>query len=105
MQTTLAGGLHGGGARSPAVGWPRLAGRRGNRRSIDCVRNQAAMLGSTIILVLVLIALFAPHSSGSKRPIMPARVSLHPTRINWAGTDVLGRDVFSRIMLGTRISL
>ena len=62
------------------------------------------MAGMVIIVVLVLIAVFAP-SLVRFGETDHAGKSLTPNNINWAGTDVLGRDVFSRIMLGTRISL
>jgi peptide/nickel transport system permease protein len=104
MSTSLAAGLP-EAAAPPAV---RLADSRRApwRQTLDRLRrNPAAMLGSTIILILILIAIFAPafvrfgeidHAGKSLTP---------PNTINWAGTDNLGRDVFSRIMLGARISL
>ena len=76
------------------------------RQTIDRLwRNQAAMAGMVIIVVLVLIAIFAPSLVRFGETDHAGKSLTPPNSINWAGTDVLGRDVFSRIMLGTRISL
>jgi peptide/nickel transport system permease protein len=76
------------------------------RQTIDRLwRNQAAMAGMVIIVVLVLIAVFAPSLVRFGETDHAGKSLTPPNSINWAGTDVLGRDVFSRIMLGTRISL
>ena len=63
------------------------------------------MAGMVIIVVLVLIAVFAPSLVRFGETDHAGKSLTPPNSINWAGTDVLGRDVFSRIMLGTRISL
>ena len=69
-------------------------------------RNKLAMLGLGIVLLLIIIALFAPFIA----PYDPiARVKedslLGPSRTYWFGTDVLGRDILSRVIYGSRISL
>ncbi|WP_223292758.1 ABC transporter permease [Breznakiella homolactica] len=69
-------------------------------------KNNAAMLGLIIFLVLVLIAVFSPL-------IMPypydhmdlINAYSPPSAEHWFGTDDLGRDVLSRIMYGGRYSL
>ena len=105
MQTTLAGGLQEAAPAPAGRAGPSRGGRRGDRRSTGCVAITAAMVGSTIILILVLIALFAPAFVRFEETDHAGKSLTPPNTINWAGTDVLGRDVFSRIMLGTRISL
>ncbi len=69
-------------------------------------RNKLAMFGLSIVILLILIALFAPFLS-THDPI--ARVKedslLGPNKEYWFGTDLLGRDIFSRIIYGSRVSL
>src|SRR5581483_8871790 len=65
-----------------------------------------ASLGAGIIIVWILVALFAPVLT----PYPPDVVDLGqrlkpPSLINWLGTDALGRDVFTRLLYGSRISL
>jgi peptide/nickel transport system permease protein len=70
-------------------------------------RNPRMIVGGSLILFLLLIALFAPVIA----PFDPIQVrvadSLLPpgTRGHLLGTDDLGRDVLSRVMWGARISL
>ena len=69
-------------------------------------RNKAAVLGGAIVLVILLTALFAPLLV----PHNPYLVDLNkqflkPSLGNLIGTDMFGRDVFSRILYGARISL
>lgn len=69
-------------------------------------RNGAAMVGLAILAVLVLAAIFAPlvathdpFAQDLARRLMP------PGREHWFGTDDLGRDIYSRIVHGSRITL
>ncbi|WP_026479442.1 ABC transporter permease [Ahrensia sp. 13_GOM-1096m] len=70
------------------------------------VRNPLAVIGMLILLTLVLAAIFAPliapHSPMGQD--LGARL-LPPSAENWMGTDELGRDIFSRIIYGARITL
>jgi peptide/nickel transport system permease protein len=70
------------------------------------VRNQAAPIGVLIVLACVIVALLAPavvpHDVRSMRPQDALRA---PGRGYIFGTDEFGRDVFSRVLLGSRISL
>ena len=64
-----------------------------------------AYVGSFIILAWVLVAitvpLWSPHD-----PLDPVDTRLlHPSASHWLGTDALGRDVFTRVLWGTRTSL
>ena len=68
--------------------------------------NPIAMLGLIITLTLVLVAVFAPWIAGSSglEPVLSNR--LQPgSREHWFGTDELGRDIFDRIVWGSRITL
>src|SRR5580698_7203753 len=58
----------------------------------------------TVILVIVALAapLLAPYDPVAQN--LPARL-LSPTTAHWMGTDELGRDILSRIIFGTRVSM
>lgn len=69
-------------------------------------RSPVGMLGCLIILVAVLTATFAPLIA----PYNPMQQNLAetlkgPSAEHWFGQDDLGRDILSRIIYGTRISL
>lgn len=70
------------------------------------IRNRLAMAGLAMVVVLVLAALFGPmltpydflsQDLGSR--------NLGPSPAHWFGTDDLGRDVFSRVLYGSRTAL
>src|SRR5271167_2324314 len=68
--------------------------------------NLLATAGAALIVVFVICALFAPWIA----PQDPARLDLAarlmtPSSSHWFGTDELGRDIFSRIIYGARISM
>jgi peptide/nickel transport system permease protein len=62
--------------------------------------------GGTILLILVLVAVFAPLL-GTTDPVapVPIRRTLAPSAEYWFGTDMLGRDIYSRVLYGARVSL
>ncbi len=69
-------------------------------------QNRLALIGLVFIVFLILVAIFAPliapydfaeHDYGAYRE--------PPSAEHWFGTDVTGRDVFSRVVYGARISL
>jgi len=69
-------------------------------------RYGPAWLGGGIVLAWVLVALLAPWIA----PYPPDAVDvssrlLPPSAAHWMGTDTLGRDVFSRLLHGARLSL
>ncbi len=62
--------------------------------------------GLAVTLLLILAAVFASHLA----PFDPAAQNLPqrllaPNRAHWFGTDELGRDIFSRVLFGARISM
>jgi peptide/nickel transport system permease protein len=69
-------------------------------------RNRLAVLGLAIVLLLILVAAFAPwiatHHPNEQNL---AQRLLPPSAEHWLGTDDFGRDVFSRIVHGARITL
>ncbi|MBI4209213.1 MAG: ABC transporter permease [Deltaproteobacteria bacterium] len=69
-------------------------------------KNRLAMTGSGIVLLLVLAALLAPWIA----PYDPTEIDIDqimmpPTLQHPLGTDMLGRDVLSRMIYGSRVSL
>ncbi len=68
--------------------------------------NPIAMIGFVIIAGLVLIALLAPliTSAGGTEQVLADRLQ-PPSAAHWLGTDELGRDIFERIIWGSRITL
>ncbi|PLW78492.1 ABC transporter permease [Cohaesibacter celericrescens] len=68
--------------------------------------NPIAMLGLGIVTFLCLVALFAPIIASGDGSTQELSNRLQPaTAQHWFGTDELGRDVFDRIVWGSRITL
>jgi len=69
-------------------------------------RHPTAMGGAIVLLIMVLIALAAPWL-GTVDPlsVSPVRRLRPPGAAHWFGTDMLGRDVYSRVIYGARVSL
>jgi peptide/nickel transport system permease protein len=76
------------------VFWPRLQ------------RNRLAMAGAIVVMVLLFVSLLAPWlAPHNPNEINAWQVLSPPSGSHWFGTDELGRDVFSRVLYGARISL
>jgi peptide/nickel transport system permease protein len=69
-------------------------------------RNPTIVVGGSLLLIMVLIAIFAPYL-GTVDPtaLAPAKRTRAPSAQFWFGSDMLGRDVYSRVIYGARISL
>ena len=70
-------------------------------------RNKGAVAGSAIVLVIVFIALFADVLLDYNTQVIGQNVADRlqwPNANHWFGTDELGRDIFCRILYGTRFS-
>lgn len=70
------------------------------------VKHKLALVGVVMLIILIGMALFATVIA----PYDPNRISLinrlaSPGSENWLGTDETGRDVFSRLVYGARVSL
>ncbi len=65
----------------------------------------AAALGLALVLVAVLAPLIAPHPADAGSATHPLDTFLPPSAHHLFGTDPVGRDLFSRVVYGTRISL
>jgi len=83
---------------------PAPAGRRGWLRRLR--RNPMAMAGGVIVAFLIFLALAAPWIT----PVPYDRASFgeawqFPSSAHWLGTDAIGRDLYTRIVYGARVSL
>jgi len=69
-------------------------------------RHPTAIVGALILLVMVAAALLAPWM-GTVDPeaVSPIKRLRPPSETYWFGTDMLGRDVYSRVVYGARVSL
>ncbi|UEM01567.1 ABC transporter permease [Skermanella rosea] len=69
-------------------------------------RNRLAMVGFFIIAALVLVALFAPLIATQSPYDQDLANRLQPPgTAHWFGTDQFGRDIFSRVVHGSRLTL
>lgn len=68
-------------------------------------RQPLALIGITIILAWIIIAIFAPELAPYPPNLQFAPLNVAPNHIYLFGTDELGRDVFSRVLYGARLSL
>ncbi len=77
-----------------------------DRRLRVLLRHKSALLGLAIlVLMLALAALAGVVSRHSPGHMDSARVNEKPSDEHWLGTDDTGRDVFSRLCHGARVSL
>ena len=70
------------------------------------LRNRAAVVGLMLVVLLVLLAVFAPLLAPYAPDAQNLRARLRgPSAEHWFGTDEFGRDILSRVLYGARISL
>jgi len=69
-------------------------------------RNRFALVGAVFMIFIAFMAIFAPivsthdpHKQSLRKRMKP------PTAEHWLGTDEVGRDVYSRLVYGARVSL
>src|SRR5919205_2763004 len=68
--------------------------------------NRLTIIGLVIVVVLVIVALFAPWIATYDVGATDLSIRyLPPSAAHWFGTDSTGRDIFSRVVFGARISL
>ena len=79
---------------------------RGYRVFRSLLGNPLAVLGAVIVIGLIVMAVFAPifatHSPTAQNLSMRL---MPPSGENWMGTDELGRDIWSRVVFGSQITL
>jgi peptide/nickel transport system permease protein len=102
--TSLPGSLPPGAAAPLPDVLPPV--RQRGRVMTFVVRHPTIVAGGSLVGIMLLIAIFAPWL-GTVDPtsIAPAKRLRAPSEIYWFGTDMLGRDIYSRVLYGTRVSL
>jgi peptide/nickel transport system permease protein len=69
-------------------------------------RNRTSVLGLALLLIVVLAALLAGQLAPyNPYATFPSDALLPPSGQYWLGTDDIGRDIFSRVIFGSRVSL
>ena len=70
-------------------------------------KSPSAIIGFFIIVMLAISAVLAPFLSGFRDPLAQdlGRATLAPAIDHVAGTDKLGRDIFTRLLFGARLSV
>ncbi len=87
-----------------ATNWPLTTDRLQLTRLAR--HNILAAIGVVLVVIFLFAAIFAPWIA----PSDPAHIDLPnrlepPSRTHWCGTDELGRDILSRLIYGSRISM
>ena len=69
-------------------------------------RHPTVAVGSALLILMLFMAVFAPYL-GTVDPtaLAPARRTRAPSADFWFGSDMLGRDIYSRVIYGARVSL
>jgi peptide/nickel transport system permease protein len=69
-------------------------------------RHPTIAFGGALLILMLLIAVLAPYL-GTVDPtaLAPVRRTRSPSAEYWFGTDMFGRDIYSRVLFGTRVSL
>jgi peptide/nickel transport system permease protein len=72
----------------------------------DLLKNRTAAIGMVLIVLILLVGIFGP-SFAPYNPLIPAPLDRlqGPGSTHLLGTDSLGRDIFSRVIYGSRISI
>lgn len=71
-------------------------------------KNQVAMISLVILGILIIMSIVGPYINGYGYDVQnhdPSMLSAVPSAKHWFGTDNLGRDLFSRVWIGGRVSL
>ncbi len=69
-------------------------------------RHPAVAIGGSLLVLMALIGLFAPLLwTVDPTAIATSRRTRVPSELYWFGTDMLGRDIYSRVVYGARVSL
>ncbi len=69
-------------------------------------KNPAIAIGGGLIAMMILIAIFAPLLfTVDPTALATSKRTREPSGLNWFGTDMLGRDIYSRVLYGARVSL
>ena len=81
------------------------AARATQRWLVLLARRRTTLVGATLMVAVIVIGLGAPWLAGSPTHMDVAARLTPPNRAHWFGTDDVGRDVFSRVVYGARLSI
>jgi peptide/nickel transport system permease protein len=69
-------------------------------------RHPTALIGGAILIGMIVLAILAPWlGTIDPQAVAPIKRLRPPSAQYWFGTDMLGRDVYSRVVYGARVSL
>jgi peptide/nickel transport system permease protein len=69
-------------------------------------RHPTIAIGGALLLLMMLMAVFAPYLwTVDPTALATHRRTREPSALYWFGTDMLGRDIYSRVVYGARVSL
>ena len=69
-------------------------------------RHPTLIFGGVLLLIMIIMAVFAPYlNTVDPQALSPIKRLRWPSAQYWFGTDMLGRDVYSRTVYGARVSL
>jgi peptide/nickel transport system permease protein len=90
---------------SPASAWQARCGQT-YRALARALKSPMTLAGSVVVLTLVLLAVLAPWLGTADPNAQDLLQRLQPaSATHWLGTDQLGRDLWSRVLYGTRATL
>lgn len=83
----------------------RLAKEQRDLKIRKFLKNKISLVGCIIVIMMVLIAIFGPMFAPDPYESVLSERLMKPSAKHLFGTDELGRDVFSRVLYGARISM
>jgi peptide/nickel transport system permease protein len=95
---------------NPATGALDMATAPASRRVaprwlVTLARRKIALAGAGIVAVTVVVGALAPLIAGNPTHMDVKSRLARPSAVHWFGTDDVGRDVYSRVVYGARLSL
>src|SRR5204862_269238 len=91
---------------APSIAAPKSMSPTWRRFRDAFRRHPTALVGGAILVCMVGIAIFAPWlGTVDPQAVTPMKRLRPPSAQFWFGTDMLGRDVYSRVVYGARVSL
>ena len=85
---------------------PAIPARRRRGVIAHVRRHPTIAIGGGLLIAMALMAVLAPYlGTTDPQALAPARRLHWPSSQDWFGTDMLGRDVWSRTIFGARVSL
>jgi peptide/nickel transport system permease protein len=90
----------------PDIALPAPAVPREHRVRRYVRRHPTIIIGGALLLAMIAMAVFAPYlGTSDPQALSPIKRLRWPSELYWFGTDMLGRDVYSRTVYGARVSL